>query len=659
MEIISARSNNDACLTPAPSSSIVPQATAAVNNPQRIFTHDMNAVLSPIAATTKQQQQHQENSSSSSPAAAAVLGTRILSNDSKIEIAGGREVYSQSRSKVGRHKAGGGQSKVNNCDVNVTYDLIEGYFCNPGLSVKDVAAMDKPDMDLLSQTPPVPPPMPDDDAFDNEEDDDEVVNPTGIDLEDEEEPGNAPHNTTTAAASMPPPPNTTSTTQQSSPVASSSSSSPNKRDPERVIGGLAIAEYEGSPRRYKPRGASKPDQPQSGSSKNTTPSPPTSQQENRRLSRASSNGSSVSNRSSKAAKRPPGFPQRVLPASSSSVQGSPSSTASTESSSPKNAAAKGRRDGEEEAAAISDVLLKFDEITKGKNSNEGQQQRQPQLSAPIESVIGGHSTTPAAATPATRSKNYDYQYEFSETRKVLDEFFHSSTSTAANQQQTEDDLDYTLTRKDNNTSTRIGQRLADQQQQQQQQQPQHPQVGLSPLVDPPSVIMDFKSAVVPPPAGIIAGSVSNGSGDTGYATLNSPEATRAAAQAAQRVSPRPGGVGSGSGSTTLHGSDSGLAGPASTGNNSKNFTLSPETTDCDSADLESEVSMNEGSFHSSGPKMHTAMPVLEDGLSSGHASDLEEDVIYSRYAILLHIHTNFSRQKFLEAKAALSVCDIQ
>ena len=63
---------------------------------------------------------------------------------------------------------------------------------------------------------------------------------------------------------------------------------------------------------------------------------------------------------------------------------------------------------------------------------------------------------------------------------------------------------------------------------------------------------------------------------------------------------------------------------------SRNFTLSPETTDCDSAELESEVSINEGSYHSSGPKFHTAMPILEDGLSSGHASDLEDDVIYSR-----------------------------
>ena len=74
-----------------------------------------------------------------------------------------------------------------------------------------------------------------------------------------------------------------------------------------------------------------------------------------------------------------------------------------------------------------------------------------------------------------------------------------------------------------------------------------------------------------------------------------------------------------------------VAPPIGSGNiDSRNFTLSPETTDCDSADLESEVSINEGSYHSSGPKFHTAMPILEDGLSSGHASDLEDDVIYSR-----------------------------
>ncbi|XP_059490401.1 protein lin-10-like isoform X8 [Neocloeon triangulifer] len=61
---------------------------------------------------------------------------------------------------------------------------------------------------------------------------------------------------------------------------------------------------------------------------------------------------------------------------------------------------------------------------------------------------------------------------------------------------------------------------------------------------------------------------------------------------------------------------------------SRNFTLSPETTDCDSNDIESEVSLeNEGSMHSSGGgRLYGSMPVLEDGLSSGHASDGEDSV---------------------------------
>lgn len=58
----------------------------------------------------------------------------------------------------------------------------------------------------------------------------------------------------------------------------------------------------------------------------------------------------------------------------------------------------------------------------------------------------------------------------------------------------------------------------------------------------------------------------------------------------------------------------------------RKFTLSPETTDCDSNEIESELSM-EGSLHSSS-KMASCMPILEDGLSSGipsSDSELEED----------------------------------
>lgn len=75
---------------------------------------------------------------------------------------------------------------------------------------------------------------------------------------------------------------------------------------------------------------------------------------------------------------------------------------------------------------------------------------------------------------------------------------------------------------------------------------------------------------------------------------------------------------------------------------SRNFTLSPETTDCDSncGDLDSEMSLmlmeNElgpvgsvGLLGSSGDlvgapdstRLYSSMPILEDGLSSGHTSD--------------------------------------
>ncbi|GAB6018767.1 hypothetical protein CHUAL_000436 [Chamberlinius hualienensis] len=54
---------------------------------------------------------------------------------------------------------------------------------------------------------------------------------------------------------------------------------------------------------------------------------------------------------------------------------------------------------------------------------------------------------------------------------------------------------------------------------------------------------------------------------------------------------------------------------------SRNFTLSPETTDCDSSELSLEI---DGSLHSSS-QMYSGMPVLEDGLSSGHATDCDDD----------------------------------
>jgi hypothetical protein len=57
---------------------------------------------------------------------------------------------------------------------------------------------------------------------------------------------------------------------------------------------------------------------------------------------------------------------------------------------------------------------------------------------------------------------------------------------------------------------------------------------------------------------------------------------------------------------------------------SRNFTLSPDLTDCDSNEIESEISL-EGSLLSNS-KVVTSMPILEDGLSSGvPSSDNELD----------------------------------
>ncbi|XP_069988074.1 uncharacterized protein [Penaeus vannamei] len=70
---------------------------------------------------------------------------------------------------------------------------------------------------------------------------------------------------------------------------------------------------------------------------------------------------------------------------------------------------------------------------------------------------------------------------------------------------------------------------------------------------------------------------------------------------------------------------------------SRNFTLSPETTSCDSGDVESDYSGvdPEGSIHSSSRGICSAMPVLEDGLSSGDESGMDEreetkEVLYEK-----------------------------
>ena len=401
---------------------------------------------------------------------------------------------------------------IKDCDVNVTYDLIEGQFPPPNIS--GLVVRDPNDL-LTSDDLPAKP-----------------SNYSDPDLDERR---------------------------------SEASSQGSK-----IIGDITIAEYEGSPRRYRPR-----------------VSPPQSCEP-------------VPKNGGHGPKRPklPGFPQRVLPAAAATPHVIPPAETN-------------------EVRPPSEELLKFED-TDGLNHHD-------------------HSSL------EVKSGQSDYEskmrYEFSETRKVLDEFFHKEAEIAEEaalaveaenmdkvavaseqqQQQSQEDLNYVL-RKNNNYV--VGQRLATDENQLHDKdllltslEPPHslkipnskgPVLGVSPLDQP---LLNFGCSIKEQE---LEEKVNGGS-------ETKPSNPQTASMVVSSIRSERGGS-----------SDVCLPTTVPVPADSRNFTLSPETTDCDSADLESEMSVNEGSFHSSGPKMHTAMPVLEDGLSSGHASDLEDDIIYSR-----------------------------
>ncbi|KAK1137492.1 hypothetical protein K0M31_001998 [Melipona bicolor] len=191
---------------------------------------------------------------------------------------------------------------------------------------------------------------------------------------------------------------------------------------------------------------------------------------------------------------------------------------------------------------------------------------------------------------------FDYLYEFSETRKVLEEFFKCPPPTKEKENNTESfpfqDLDYELRRQGG--SAYVGQRLAS-----------GPPTTEEVLVheSPKKQRTDFPQ--------------NTGEHENNFLDLS---------------------VGTGS-SEDLGETEVGLQ-----VGHSRNFTLSPETTDCDSncGDLDSEVSLmmmdNElipasgllGSVgdlgnNSDSLRIYASMPVLEDGLSSGHASDTDNN----------------------------------
>ncbi|PNF35533.1 hypothetical protein B7P43_G04105 [Cryptotermes secundus] len=289
----------------------------------------------------------------------------------------------------------------------------------------------------------------------------------------------------------------------------------------RVIGNLPIAEYEGSPRRYGPRhldvSHSHPLLP-SAQSLLASPSvyPPR-----------------------------PGFPQRVLPTA-----------------------------------------------------------MEPDLAVPVSAT-----PSPVAGTATTA---FDYLYEFSETRKVLEEFFKcppapsgEETNSAAGDFQFQE-LDYELRRQAG--SAYVGQRLA--------KGPSHQDSLEQGVIEDGTSPSKLTSITTPQQADLDTLEEQDVETEGHFLDL-SADTTGSTEDL---------------GDTEVGGLQVG---------HSRNFTLSPETTDCDSncGDLDSEVSLlllesegptggsidNPNQLAPDSMRLYSSMPVLEDGLSSGHASDTDNN----------------------------------
>ncbi|KAL1492492.1 hypothetical protein ABEB36_010740 [Hypothenemus hampei] len=206
------------------------------------------------------------------------------------------------------------------------------------------------------------------------------------------------------------------------------------------------------------------------------------------------------------------------------------------------------------------------------------------------------------SSPPTTNTTFDYLYEFSETRKVLEEFFKCPPEDENRLGSEFQDLEYELRRQASESgNSYVGKRLAK---------------GRS--SDP-----DFCMRIDSPAKCFTISNV----------TLQQDHDYQEHENNFLDLS-----IGTGS---------SGDLGETEVGlqvGHSRNFTLSPETTDCDSncGDLDSEVSLMlmENDLAPSGGllgsntdlavpgdtlRIYSSMPVLEDGLSSGHASDTDNN----------------------------------
>ncbi|XP_044317049.1 uncharacterized protein LOC108045221 isoform X4 [Drosophila rhopaloa] len=190
-----------------------------------------------------------------------------------------------------------------------------------------------------------------------------------------------------------------------------------------------------------------------------------------------------------------------------------------------------------------------------------------------------------SGTLREKTPTFDYLYEFSETRKVLEEFFK------ANPEDEKRYTDYTTESGDDVASSQqeypatpleqayIGQRLA--------------------RIPKDELYMVHRSPIKKPP--------SEQNPATAYQEHNDIELyidsnSRSSGELAD---------------TELE---------ANLRRHSRNFTLSPETTDYDSNCGDLDSLSNDINCPTDYGKLYTSMPVLEDGLSSGHASDTENNV---------------------------------
>ncbi|XP_063980973.1 uncharacterized protein LOC135164497 isoform X4 [Diachasmimorpha longicaudata] len=329
----------------------------------------------------------------------------------------------------------------------------------------------------------------------------------------------------------------------------------------RVIGELPIAQYSGSPRRYGVR-------------------------ENSRLP------SLLSSPSMYMTPRP-GFPQRILPTTPNQkdketdyLSNAKEDTTEilVETSSPQN--------------EISSTLVVSPTIEEAPQPELQSQTPEPEEEEEEEDFLKpsflSSDNLSSLVTPG--GSTFDYLYEFSETRKVLEEFFKCPPPNEEKENNGEtfpfQDLDYELRRQGG--SSYVGQRLAS-------GLPSTEEVMVH--ESPKKQRSDYPQSATEHENNFLDLSVGTGSsGDLGETEV---------------------------GLQVGH---------------SRNFTLSPETTDCDSncGDLDSEMSLmmmdNEllpasgllGSVgdlgnNSDSLRIYTSMPVLEDGLSSGHASDTDNN----------------------------------